>query len=160
MNIYVNYENEKIKEEIENKVENIENISRDILIKALKSENIVGNFELSISFVSNDKIQDLNRYYREKNNVTDVLSFPMVDFKERNEKENITEELLGDVVISFEIVKKQSLEYNHSIEREISYLICHSIFHLLGYNHMEKEEKETMRRKEKELMSNIGVYKS
>lgn len=160
MNICVTYENDSIENHIKEEIEYIENITLNILNKALEIENIHGDFELSLSFVSKETIKNLNSEYRDKDSVTDVLSFPMIEFKNRKIQNEDTEEFLGDVVISFDRVIEQSLDYGHSIEREVIYLICHSIFHLFGYDHLSIEDKEIMRAKEKELMSKIRVYKN
>ncbi|NLK72197.1 MAG: rRNA maturation RNase YbeY [Clostridiales bacterium] len=122
----------------------------------LNEENIISdNIEISVSFVTNEEIKELNTMYRNKNTVTDVLSFPQFENAEQiNGDESII--CLGDVVISLEKAKEQALDFGHSNEREIIYLIVHSIFHLLGYDHME-EEKAIMREKEEKVMSKIRL---
>lgn len=123
----------------------------------MNEENIISdNIEISVSFVTNEEIKELNTMYRNKNTVTDVLSFPQFENSEQiNGDESII--CLGDVVISLEKAKEQALDFGHSNEREIIYLIVHSIFHLLGYDHMEEEEKAIMREKEEKVMSKIRL---
>ena len=86
---------------------------------------------------------------------TDVLSFPLIeDFNEVNDDEEM---LLGDVVICREQAREQAKEYGHSEEREVVYLFVHSVLHLLGYDHMEQEEKQEMRDREEEVMAQLGL---
>ena len=111
--------------------------------------------EISLSIVSLDEIHELNRQYRNVDKPTDVLSFPMVeDFNEIDETEEL---LLGDVVICMDKVKEQAEEYGHSQERETVYLFVHSLCHLLGYDHMNDDERSEMRRREEEVMSLLGI---
>lgn len=122
----------------------------------LAEEDIKDSVEVSISFVTNKEIRKLNFEYRNLDRETDVLSFPLeYDF-------NIIgiNRMLGDIVISLEKAKEQSEEYGHSIEREIIYLVIHSMFHLLGYDHINEEEKIEMRQKEKKIIKKIGLFKN
>lgn len=112
------------------------------------------DYEISISFVDNEEIRELNRLYRNVDGETDVLSFPM------EEGEGMfSMNILGDIVISLEKALEQSIEYEHSLTREIIYLTVHSMFHLLGYDHMTEEDKLIMRNKEKEVMRKLGIFK-
>ena len=130
------------------------------------------NVEISLSFVSADEIHALNREYRGVDRVTDVLSFPLIDDWDAvprideepdDEPEEDPEELevpgipLGDVVICLEKAEEQAAEYGHSREREIVYLFVHSVLHLLGYDHMEEEEKREMRQREEEVMQAVDL---
>ena len=111
--------------------------------------------ELSVSFVDKDEIQSLNAEYRNVDSVTDVLSFPQFDdLEETKDWEVIT---LGDVVICEDKAKEQAEEFGHSYERELIYLFVHSIFHLLGYDHMVEEDKTVMRAKEEKIMGLLGI---
>lgn len=131
----------------------------DLLEKTIKEvlllENHSLNCEVSISFVDNNEIKELNRDYRGVDKETDVLSFPLDDdlFLEGPI-------LLGDIIISLEKALEQSEDYGHTLEREIAYLTAHSMLHLLGYDHMEEEEKQIMRQKEKEIMKRLGIFKN
>lgn len=119
----------------------------------LKSEGAEGNFEVSVSFVTNEEIRSLNRYYRNVDLETDVLSFPMDD----DEFDGII--ILGDIVLSTQRIIEQANDYNHSLEREMLYLTVHSMLHLLGYDHMSATEKDEMRLKEKEIMKELQIFK-
>ncbi|MCK9443120.1 MAG: rRNA maturation RNase YbeY [Tissierellaceae bacterium] len=134
--------------------EDIEKELFRVVKKVLEIENIAKEYEISISFVDNETIKKLNRDYRGVDMDTDVLSFPLED--------NIDvggPTLLGDIIISLEKALEQSKDFGHTLEREIAYLTVHSMLHLLGYDHMEEEEKFIMRSKEKEIMKQLGIFK-
>ncbi len=133
-----------------------------VIKEVLKVENVdEKKCEISLSFVDEIKIRDLNRDFRQTDRVTDVLSFPIEDFFNEDRKTLLKKPylMLGDVVICTDIARKQAKELGHSFEREIMYLTCHSILHLLGYDHMEDDDKKIMRSKEKQVMKNLGVFK-
>ncbi|SNS92111.1 probable rRNA maturation factor [Anaerovirgula multivorans] len=111
------------------------------------------DYEVSLSLVDNAEIQQLNKGYRGKDNPTDVLSFPMVD----DDTPTMEEKILGDIVISVEKAVEQAEEYGHSFYREISFLTVHSMFHLMGYDHMEEEDEKIMRHKEEEVLMKLGI---
>ena len=111
--------------------------------------------EISVTFVEAEVIRELNRDYRENDMVTDVLSFPQFD--DLNDIPDFGEICLGDVVICKDRAEEQAEEFGHSFEREIIYLFTHSILHLLGYDHMEEEEKKEMRAREEEVMTHLGI---
>lgn len=124
----------------------------------LRGENLdPDQVEISVTFVSTEEIHELNRIYRDKDSVTDVLSFPQYDSLDDMKVDGIL--CLGDVVICPEQALLQADEYGHSGERELVYLFVHSIFHLLGYDHMEEEEKNDMRAQEEKIMSQIGLIR-
>lgn len=111
--------------------------------------------EISLSFVSKEEIHRLNSMYRNVDAHTDVLSFPLIeDFNDMDEDEEL---ILGDVVICREQAREQAKEYGHSEEREVVYLFVHSVLHLLGYDHMDEDEKKVMRTREEEIMSEMGL---
>ena len=117
--------------------------------------------EISLTFVSKEEIHRLNKIYRNVDNHTDVLSFPLIeDFNEIDEIEDSEEILLGDVVICLSKAREQAKEYGHSQEREIVYLFVHSVCHLLGYNHMQEDEKQEMRAREEEVMALVDLKRS
>ncbi|HOT21224.1 MAG TPA: rRNA maturation RNase YbeY, partial [Sedimentibacter sp.] len=118
----------------------------------LAEEGLHGDFEVSVSFVTNEEIKELNREYRNVDSETDVLSFPMDEVFD-----GVT--ILGDIVISTQKIIEQANDFNHSLEREMCYLTVHSMLHLLGYDHMNKEEKNKMRAKEKEIMKKLKIFK-
>ena len=111
--------------------------------------------EVSFSFADEEEIRRLNAAYRDKDAVTDVLSFPQYD--DLRELDNEEEICLGDVVICGRVARRLAEEYGHSFERELLYLFVHSILHLLGYDHMEEEEKRQMRIREEYVMEKIGL---
>ena len=134
------------------------NIINEVCDVALKDEEVTIPYQISLLFVDNNEIREINNETRGIDKVTDVLSFPMLDYPEnmvfknvyKNKKFNEIyldgEELvLGDMVLSLERAKEQSIEYNHSFEREVCYLVVHSILHLLGYDHMNDEDKAKIR---------------
>ena len=123
---------------------------------ALELEGVTNEeLEVSLTFVDEEEIQEINRDYREVDSVTDVLSFPQYETSEDIPEEGYC--LLGDVVICIKRAEEQAEEFGHSVEREMVYLFTHSICHLLGYDHMEDDEKAVMRAREEEVMERIGV---
>ena len=113
--------------------------------------------EISLSFVSAEEIHQLNRDYRSVDRVTDVLSFPLIEdlqeLADIDADEEAEQVALGDVVICIPQAELQAEEFGHSREREIVYLFVHSVLHLLGYDHMQEDEKKEMRRREEEVMA-------
>ena len=125
--------------------------------EVLRVENFTENAEVSLSIVDMETIHRLNKEYRDVDRPTDVLSFPMDE--EGYDMEGNPIFLLGDIVICLDVAETQAKDFGHSLEREMMYLICHSTLHLLGYDHIEDEDKKEMRAKEKEVMKNLGVFK-
>ncbi|MDY2793869.1 MAG: rRNA maturation RNase YbeY [Peptostreptococcus porci] len=126
-----------------------------VIVACLEYEDYSDDYEVSLSFVTNDEIKNLNRDFRNIDKVTDVLSFPMLsddDFEIEYEEYS-----LGDIVISVDRAEQQAIEYDHSFEREICFLVCHSMFHLLGYDHMQEDEAEEMHTKEKNVLDSLGI---
>src|SRR6056297_367501 len=115
-----------------------------VIVTAAELEGYSGG-EVSIAFVSNQQIKELNNKYRDKNEATDVLSFP------------IDEEMLGDIIISAQRAAEQSEEYGHSLKRELAYLTVHGMLHLFGYDHHSEKEKEEMRQKEKRVLTQLNI---
>lgn len=149
MEVYIDNRQDKV--EIEDDIlEVIEKVVKEVLI--FEDESL--ECEVSVSFVDNEEIKGLNRDYRGVDKETDVLSFPMDD--EFSVEGPL---LLGDIIISLEKALEQSKDFGHSLYREISYLTAHSMFHLLGYDHMNEEEKNIMREKEKEVMKILKIFK-
>lgn len=114
---------------------------------------------LSVSFVSPEEIHVLNRDYRGVDRTTDVLSFPQFEGPEEI-KEMCGQPFpveIGDVVINNDQVEKQAVEFGHSYERELIYLFLHSVLHLLGYDHIEEDDKKVMRAREEEILGEMGI---
>lgn len=137
---------------------------------ALKEEEVVVPVEVSLLFVDNDEIREINRETRNIDRATDVLSFPMLDYPKDSVYKDVYKDykfdetymdgeelVLGDIVLSLEKALEQSKEYNHSFKREASYLVVHSVLHLLGYDHMEEEEKKIMRKREEEILGQLDI---
>ena len=123
----------------------------------LAKEGIEDEVEIGITFVDNEGIREINREYRNIDSATDVLSFPMYEAEEELADDEMI--LFGDIVISLERAKEQSEDFGHSLEREVMYLLVHGLLHLSGYDHMNDEDKKVMRRKEEELLTEIGVIR-
>lgn len=125
----------------------------------LTTEKFGKDAEVSISFVSNSEIRNLNKIYRNKDSVTDVLSFPLTSDDgavEVNPESGTV--LLGDVVISLETAVKQAKNYGHSLEREVGFLTVHSMLHLLGYDHETSQlDQRIMREKEESVLEKLGI---
>ena len=135
----------------------------DIVLKVaeetFKIHNIEKEAEISVVFTDDEEIKEINKNFRNIDSSTDVLSFPQYEFFEEGDISHIEDNvlILGDVIISLEHAKAQSVEFNHSLNREVGYLTAHSMLHLLGYDHMEDEEKSRMRKKEEQIMTNIKL---
>ena len=129
---------------------------------AVESENMHNldkkRCEISVTFVDLDEIHELNKQYRGVDKPTDVLSFPQFDDLEEEIPE-VCEICLGDVVICEQKAREQAEQFGHSFERELVYLFTHSVLHLLGYDHMEDDEKKAMREREEEIMKQIGLIR-
>ena len=133
-----------------------ENVLRQVIEKALELEKCPYECEVNVTFTDNEGIRNINREFRELDVPTDVLSFPMVDY-EAPADYGIGELLLGDIVISVERAFEQAENYGHSIKREMCFLTAHSMLHLLGYDHMEDEERIVMEKKQEEILNALGI---
>lgn len=128
-------------------------------LETLKYEEFDEDCEISLSFVTNEEIHQINRQFRNVDAPTDVLSFPQLTFEE-GEEADVNENgeiVLGDIIISVERAKEQAEEYGHGLKREIAFLTVHSMLHLLGYDHMEKDEEEDMFHRQKEILEIAGI---
>lgn len=132
-----------------------------VINQTLSSENIKKDCFVSVTVVDPEEIKELNLEHRNVDSVTDVLSFPVVNLLEGDvgEAGDYFEGrlILGDVVLCAERAKEQSEEFGHSIEREIGYLTCHSVLHLIGYDHENEDEREVMRQKEEKVMNSLNL---
>jgi len=122
-----------------------------VINSTLEHEGVTEPCEVSVLFVVNADIQKLNQEYRDINQPTDVLSFPLLENFDAISGE------LGDIVISVDKAKAQAEEYNHSLEREIAFLTAHSMLHLLGYDHMDKDTELEMQRRQTEILDKLGI---
>ena len=141
----------------------IENTIKRVIEASLEYENCDFDAEVSVTIVDNEAIREINKETRNLNMPTDVLSFPMLYFDKDG---NIIDSdydmdgevyILGDIVISAERAKMQAEEFGHSIMREYAFLIAHSMLHLLGYDHMEEEERMVMEEKQRNVLDHLGI---
>ena len=133
---------------------------RNAIEETLDYEQYGNVCEVSVSFVDNAGIWELNKKFRGIDRPTDVLSFPLFDYEGESEEPPVDElmGMLGDIVLSLEQAKAQAEEYGHSFEREVAFLTVHSMLHLLGYDHETGEEDEAdMRRRQSEIMDRMGL---
>ncbi|MGX9135314.1 rRNA maturation RNase YbeY [Rummeliibacillus sp. JY-2-4R] len=130
-----------------------------LLQHAAKVESIEDGTEISITFVTNEAIHEINREYRQKDAPTDVISFALEEIGE-GETPIIAKgmpRILGDVIISIDRTKEQADEYGHSFERELGFLAVHGFLHLLGYDHMVPEDEKIMFGKQDEILESYGL---
>ena len=149
------YKDVEPKKEYEETIENV-------IKRCYKQENIEdSNLLVTIILTTPENIKEINKTYRNIDRATDVLSFPMFEKRELDEKIDKRkfeiEDMLGDIVISIEKVKEQAEEYGHSFERELSYMVVHGFYHLMGYDHIKEEDKKIMRRKEENILEKLGI---
>ncbi len=150
--IYQNVEEKKEYEEIVKKV----------LTQCFQEEKLENaKLSITITMTTPENIQKINKEYRGIDKATDVLSFPMFEKDELDEKiqnkKFLYEDILGDVIISIEKVEEQAKEYGHSFERELSYMLVHGFYHLMGYDHIEEEDKKRMRPKEEKILTELKI---
>ena len=137
---------------------NFKNLLTSAVKASLEVEGVSSPSEVNITFVSDDTIKKINRDFRNINKSTDVLSFPLSEGDEYEVNPENGRILLGDVIISVEHALSQASAFGHSFEREMAYLTVHSLFHLMGYDHVDEgEEKRIMRGKEEAALSLIGL---
>ena len=142
-----NETNQNIEQEINELKELLENVAKD---------EKLDNGEFNVIIVDNEKIKDINKQYRNIDKVTDVISFALEDDKTFVIKDY---RMLGDIYISLDKAKEQAEEYNHSFKREFSFLAIHGLLHLLGYDHMKKEDEEIMFKKQEEVLNKYGIIR-
>ena len=126
----------------------------------IDAESLDNEPEIGVTIVDDNTILELNREYREKDSVTDVLSFPQFEGHDdllEDLKDDEISTLVGDVVICWEQAVRQAEEYDTGMTREMLYLFVHSVMHLFGYDHMEEDEKAVMRAREEEVLAAVGV---
>ena len=158
----------------------IENLIEKVIQKCFEVECISPtSLYICITLTNPENIKKLNKKYRDIDKPTDVLSFPMFEKSEleemlktssklnnqaelKPEKNNNLEskymqDILGDIVISIPKVKEQAVEYEHSFERELAYMLVHGFYHLMGYDHIEESDKIQMREKEENILSKLNI---
>lgn len=137
-------------------------IIEKVINKCFEVEGLLNSkLEVSITLTTPEKIHKINKQYRNVDRPTDVLSFPMFEKEELDEKiknNNFShEDVLGDIIISIEQVEAQAKEYGHSFEREFAYMIVHGFYHLMGYDHIKEEDKKVMRPKEDNVLELLNI---
>ena len=126
----------------------------------LVNEGFEGSAEVSVTFVDDERIQELNKQYRNIDSSTDVLSCPLGEDCVYDENPETGAKMLGDIVISAEHAVKQAESYGHSLQREVAFLTVHSMLHLLGYDHVNGGlEQMKMREKEELVLAKLGVLR-
>mgnify|MGYP003296104357 FL=1 len=157
MSLKIYFENDQKKHSIKYKMQML--IRRTIL-ETLDYEGMENDAEVSVTFVDDEGIRELNKKFRNMDKPTDVLSFPLLDYEGESE-EPFFDELchnLGDIVISLERAMAQANEFGHSFEREVAFLTAHSMLHLLGYDHeLSEEDDADMRRRQNDIMERMGL---
>ena len=151
--------------------ENYIELVEQVLQKCFEVEEInPQQFYICVTLTEPKNIHALNKQYRNVDRPTDVLSFPMFEgeelktiFSKANESdaqesnEGILQDILGDIIISIPKIKEQAEEYGHSFEREFAYMLVHGFYHLMGYDHMEEDDKAIMRKREEELLGELKI---
>ncbi|HJC46987.1 MAG TPA: rRNA maturation RNase YbeY [Candidatus Lachnoclostridium pullistercoris] len=145
-----------------------ETIIRDVIEEAMDYEGCPYEAEVSVVLTDNEAIREINRDYRQIDRATDVLSFPMVDYERPADFDGLEEHaedyfnpetgelMLGDIIVSVDKVEEQAEKYGHSQERELAFLVAHSMLHLFGYDHMEEDERLVMEKKQAEILERKG----
>lgn len=145
-----------------------EEVAQKVILETLDAQDFPFEATVEVTLVSKETIQEINREQRDIDRVTDVLSFPMIsyfaagDFTaieecDDNFDPDSGEALLGDIVICLDKVTEQAQEYGHSEEREFAFLVCHSMLHLLGYDHMTSEEEAVMFQRQEDILQSLGI---
>lgn len=137
----------------ENEIKELETVEK-VLKKAIEIEQLE-NIEFNLIIVDNNYIHELNKNYRNIDRETDVITFALED--DKTMVNPIEERVLGDIYISIDKAISQSKEYNHSLLRELSFLAVHGFYHLLGYDHMTKEEEEIMFAKQEKVLKECNI---
>lgn len=154
MKIYIDYSNEQDKF---SPPEDFERLIEHCATAAFEEEGIEEDAEISVTLVDNAQIREMNAEFREIDRETDVLSFPLGDDEGFEVNPDTDAILLGDIVISLEKAQSQAVEYGHSFRREVAFLLTHSLFHLLGYDHMTPDEEREMFDKQEKVLHKLGI---
>jgi probable rRNA maturation factor len=147
-----------------------EAIISKVVQHALDYENCPFEAEVNVVLTDNPTIHETNREFRDIDRPTDVLSFPAIEFVAPGDFSDVEtydeyfnpdtgELMLGDIMISLEKVLEQANEYGHSVMRELSFLVAHSMLHLMGYDHMEPEEAKVMETKQRCILEELGIFR-
>ncbi|WP_414042897.1 rRNA maturation RNase YbeY [Macrococcus animalis] len=141
--------------------EMIQPVHLEVLEKLLQfaadEEGIEEDAEVAVSFVSEEEIQSINKAYRDKDSVTDVISFALEEGEDEDFEMPDAPRVLGDIIICVKRAEEQSEEYGHSFERELGFLTVHGLLHLLGYDHMNEADEKKMFGRQDELLNAFGL---
>ena len=147
---------------------NYQELDEQVAEAVLDYENCPYEAQVELLLTMNDEIHEMNREFRDTDRATDVLSFPMIEYETPGDFDFLEDDdscfdpdsgelMLGNIVISKEKVLSQAEEYGHSVKREYAFLIAHSMLHLLGYDHMEEDERAVMEQKQREILDEMGI---
>ena len=141
-----------------------ENTINQVINKCFETEKLENlNLYISITLTIPSEIRKINNEFRNIDKETDVLSFPMFEKNELDSmvetQENKIPETIGDIIISVDRVKEQAIEYGHSFERELAYMVVHGFYHLMGYDHMVEDDKVIMRAKEENVLNKLNIIR-
>ncbi|BBD89891.1 MULTISPECIES: rRNA maturation RNase YbeY [Staphylococcus] len=129
-----------------------------LLTFAKKQENIESDAELSVTFVDKDEIQNINKVYRDKDKVTDVISFALEEDEPDIDMNDLEiPRVLGDIIICTDVAQEQAESYGHSFERELGFLALHGFLHLLGYDHMTEDDEKEMFGRQDAILNSYGL---
>ncbi|MBE5919174.1 MAG: rRNA maturation RNase YbeY [Pseudobutyrivibrio ruminis] len=145
-----------------------EKIAKDVINTAIDHMGFPFEAEVSVTITDDEGIQTINKEFRQIDSPTDVLSFPMIEYKSAGDFSEIEENddlfnpesgevILGDIVLNVQRIYKQAEEYGHSILREYAFLIAHSMLHLFGFDHMTEAEASVMEQKQREILNILGI---
>ena len=149
-----------------------EEVIKNVVKRVVDTENCPYEVEVNVLLTNNEEIHEVNRDFRNIDRPTDVLSFPMVDYDFPADFSLVNESpegylnpetdelLLGDIMVSVDKVYSQAEEYGHGIKREFAFLISHSMLHLLGYDHIEDEERAVMEAKQEAILETLGITRN
>lgn len=147
--------------------QSVSELIRTCALRVLESEGVPFDAEIDVTVVDAEAIRQLNAEYRDKDAVTDVLSFPMYEFLNGVPQEELEAEpdsgcvMLGDMILCYTRAVEQAAQFGHSPARECGYLTTHSVLHLLGYDHeREEDDRKLMRGKEEENLTALGLVRA
>jgi probable rRNA maturation factor len=150
---------------------NLEETAHLVIDGALNYEKFPYECEISLTIVDSKTIKELNNEFRKIDKPTDVLSFPMLEFNAPGDFSDVGDDpdtispesgeiMLGDIVLCKEKILSQAEEYGHSVRREYSFLIAHSMLHLMGYDHIDDDERMVMEKKQEEILQNVNITRT
>jgi probable rRNA maturation factor len=154
-----------------NNIFDIDEVTKTVIHAVMDFEKCPYETQVNIVLTDDDGIRKINRETRKLDEATDVLSFPVLTFAMASDFSDIADDsmnfdpdsgelLLGDIIASADRIREQAAKYGHSIKREYAFLLTHSLLHLLGYDHLEKEEAGRMEQRQADILNQIGILRS